>query len=161
MQQIITCTNCGAQNASSQQFCTSCGTRLVKMVPPQLAREAPSPSQATVAESPREALPPQRYQLLGSAATIFKIIGWVVLIGGVLGSIAVALLMSLGALAQLAGLMVSVMGILGLGAVAGAGQVAIVLVGVIVSLLLGLGMLAFADLCNAVRAIEDRSRAQE
>ena len=102
----------------------------------------------------------RKYILLNSAAIIFKIIGWVVLIGGILGSIAVGLLAAGGAMAGLVSLMDKGMALVGVSGVAGAGLAVIVLVGIVGSLLLGLGMLAFAELSSAVMAIDDNIKAQ-
>jgi hypothetical protein len=49
MQQMVTCPNCGSQNASNQQFCVSCGghlgvaTRPLSHVPIVTGVAAPSP----------------------------------------------------------------------------------------------------------------------
>jgi hypothetical protein len=160
MQQVIACANCGAQNASSQQFCAHCGARLVTMAPQQPAWEALAPSQAGMTESLPKALP-QRFQFLGIAAPVFRIIGWVVLVGGSLGSIGVVMLMSQGALGELLGLINHLMKILGLGAVISLAKITMMLAGIIVSLLSGLSMLAFAELCDAIKALEARSQPRE
>ncbi len=102
----------------------------------------------------------RKYILLNSAAIIFKIIGWVVLIGGILGSIVIGLLASQGAMAGLVSFMDKGMALVGVSGVAGAGMAVIVLVGIVCSLLSGLGMLAFAELSSAVIAINDNIRSQ-
>ena len=160
MQQVVACVNCGAPNASGQQFCTSCGSLLVRAAPQQVPPETTATSYTTEAQF-KPAAVPQSFELLRIAAPVFRIVGWVVLAGGVTGSIAMALLMSQGALAQLASLFGDVAGVLGLGAVATAVPLMIIVVGVTSSLLLGLGMLAFADLCTAVGDMEQRSRTNQ
>jgi len=160
MQQVVACVNCGAANASGQQFCTSCGFRLAIAAPQQAPQEMPATSYIAADQVKPEALP-QSFELLRIAAPVFRIVGWVVLAGGVTGSIAVAVLMSQGALAQLASLFGDVAGVLGLGAVAAAVPLMVTVVGVTGSLLLGLGMLAFADLCTAVGDMEERSRVKQ
>ena len=166
MQQVVSCVNCGAPNASDQQFCTSCGARLARAAPQQAPAEthvAPKTTAAHVqpaAQVKPEALP-QSFEMLRIAAPIFRIVGWVVLAGGVVGSIAMALLMSQGALVPLATLLDSVAGVLGLGAVAAAVPMMLIVVGITGSLLLGVGMLAFSDLCTAVGDMEERSRKKQ
>jgi len=158
MQQVVSCANCGAQNASSQQFCAHCGARLVKVAPQQPVWQAPP--QAGVTESLPKT-PPQGFQLLGIAASVFRIIGWVVLVGGSLCSIGIFMLMSQGALAELLELINRLMEILGLGAVISLAKITLMLAGIIASLLSGLGMLAFAELCDAIKQVETRSQPQE
>ncbi|MBM3175746.1 MAG: zinc ribbon domain-containing protein, partial [Chloroflexi bacterium] len=156
----VACANCGAQNNSSQNFCSQCGAPLVKKAPPQPAWEAPAPPQASMTEPLPRALP-QRFQFLGIATPVFRIIGWVVLIGGSLCSIGIFMLMSQGALDGLSGLLNRLMEILGLGAVTSLAKIAMMLAGIIASLLSGLSMLAFAELCEAIKRVEARSQPRE
>ena len=154
MQQMVTCPNCGSQN-TGQQFCTNCGTRLASGEQQQVW-EVPSTPEAPAVT--RGAGQPQKYVLLGAAAIIFKIFGWVVLGGGILGSIAVVVLAAQGAMPELTSLLDSGMGILGVGDIAGAGLAVMVFGGIVGSLLCGLGFLAFAELCSAVLAIDENTR---
>jgi hypothetical protein len=154
MQQMVTCPNCGVQSAG-HQFCTSCGTRLPSAVQQQVWQAQPAPGDQAVV---KEAAPPRRYVLLGVAAIIFRIIGWVVLVGGIIGSIAVAVLAAQGAMEGLKNLLDRGVGILGMEGVTGIGLAVFVFGGVIGSLLCGLGLLAFADLCSAVIAIDEHTR---
>jgi hypothetical protein len=101
---------------------------------------------------------PQKYVLLGAATIIFKIMGWVVLVGGILGSIAIAVAAARGAMPGLVSLLDKGMALVGVSGVAGVGLAVMVLKGIVVSLLLGLGLLAFAELCGAVRAINENVR---
>ncbi len=177
MQQIVNCASCGLQYPAGQRFCTTCGARLPEMVSPP-AWQTPQTQQQVVSQQeqawetpPAPAAPAapavqkvaaasRKYILLSAAAIIFKIIGWVVLIGGILGSIAIGLLASQGAMAGLVSLMDKGMALFGVSGVAGAGLAVIVLVGIGGSLLLGLGMLAFAELSSAVMAIDDNVTTQ-
>jgi hypothetical protein len=147
MQQMVKCPNCGAEGAGSQ-FCTACGTRLPAASQRQVSEPQPAPSARPVA---REAVPPRQYGALRAVATIYKIIGWVVMVGGSLFSIALA-----------------VIGVQGAGEFsefipwgAGLGMVGIAIVGVIVSILCGLFLVAFADLCYVLMDIESNTRPEE
>jgi len=84
-----------------------------------------------------------------------------VLIGGSLCSIGIFMLMSQGALDGLSGLLNRLMEILGLGAVTSLAKIAMMLAGIIASLLSGLSMLAFAELCEAIKRVEARSQPRE
>ena len=156
MQQMVNCPSCGAQS-TGHQFCTNCGTRLPSVSQQQVWET--QPTSASSAERP--AAIPRKYILMGAVATIFKIIGWVVLAGGILGSIGVTVLAAQGAMKELTGLLDRGMAILGVGGIAGIGLAVMVLAGIIGSILFGLGLLAFADLCNAVIAIDENTKAQE
>ena len=155
MQQTGTCPNCGSENAAGQQFCMNCGTRLASGEQQQVWETQPESDSGPVA---RVAAPPQKYVLLRAAAIIFKIIGWVVLGGGILGSLAVAVLAAQGAMPELINLLDRGMEIVGVTGVGGAGLAVMVFGGIIGSLLCGLGSLAFAELCSAVMAIEENTR---
>ncbi|HEX76316.1 MAG TPA: hypothetical protein G4O12_07045 [Dehalococcoidia bacterium] len=97
---------------------------------------------------------PQKHGILSGTAIIFRIVGWVVLVGGSLFSIAMAVMASQG-VAAITGLLNIIPGI---AEVAGAGVAIIALGGIISSLLCGLFLLAFGDLCDAVIDIEKRTR---
>jgi hypothetical protein len=147
MQQMVKCPNCGAESAGLQ-FCTACGAKLPAAVKKQVWEPQPAPSDRPVVG---EAAPPRKYGALGAVATIYKIIGWVVMVGGSLFSIALA-----------------VIGIQGAGEFselipwsAGLGMVGIAIVGVIVSILFGLFLVAFADLCYVLMDIERNTRSKE
>ena len=147
MQQMVKCPNCGMESAGLQ-FCTACGTRLPAASKQQVWEPQPAPSAKPAA---REAAPARKYGTLRAAATICRIIGWVVMVGGSLFSIALA-----------------VIGVQGAGEFsefipggAGLGVVGIAIVGVIVSILYGLFLVAFADLCYVLMDIERNTGAKE
>lgn len=140
------CPRCGALNPG-MQFCTNCGVR--STMPPPQAPTAPS----TMPPPPKkEAGVPRKYGALRAVATIFRIIGWVILIGGSLLSIAAGVLMTTGVtfleeeLPQLN--------------TASTEVIAIALGGIIVSVVYGLLALAFADICSVLMDIEANTRRQ-
>jgi len=182
MQQMFPCANCGSQNSAGQRFCNNCGARLSEIPSPQKAMpqqptQLPQQQIATQQEQlwSTQVVPPagakqakerlatqaRKYVLLGATVIIFKIGGWVVLAGGILSSIAVALLAAQGAMPGLVDLMDRGMAVIGLSGVASAGLLILVLVGIIWSLLVGLGLLAFAELSSAVIAIYESTRGQK
>ena len=181
MQQMLTCANCGSQNSDGQRFCNNCGARLSEIPSPQKAMPQqptqPQQQMATQQEqlwSTQVAPPagaaqakerlttqPRKYVLLGATVIIFKIVGWVVLVGGILSSIAVALLASQGAMPGLVDLVDRGMAVIGVSGVTGAGLALLVVVGIVWSLLLGLGLLAFAELSSAVIAIDESTRGSK
>ena len=104
---------------------------------------------------------PQKHIFLGAATIIFKIFGWVVLGGGILGSVGMAVLAAQGVMPGLPDLLDRGVAILGAGELAGAGLAVMVFAGIIGSLVCGLGFLAFAELCSAVIAIDENTREGE
>ena len=84
-----------------------------------------------------------------------------VLVGGILGSIAIAVIIAQGAMPELSNFLDRGMGIIGISGIPGAGVAAVTFGGIVGSLLCGLGMLAFSDLCNVVIAIEESTKSQE
>lgn len=147
MQQVVTCPNCGGRSAG-HPFCTSCGARLSAGGQQQVGGAQPAPSAPVVT---RAAAPPRRYAALKATATIYRIIGWVVMIGGSLFSIALAVIAAQGT-EGLKQFMPWGTGI---------GMVGIAIVGVIASVLYGLFLLAFADLCYVLMDIEGNTRSKE
>jgi len=147
MQQMVKCPNCGRECAGLQ-FCTACGTRLPAASKQQVREPQPAPSGRPMA---REAAPSRKYGALRAVAIIYKIIGWVVMIGGALFSIALAVIGTQGAgefsefIPWDAGLEI----------------VGIAVVGVVVSILGGLFLVAFADLCYVLMDVERNIRAKE
>src|SRR4030042_1157149 len=122
-QQVVRCPHCGADSAGPQ-FCTTCGERLPTAIP-QPVREPQT--EASVKPAVKETVPAGKYGALKAAATVYRIIGWVVMIGGSLFSIALAVL-ALGASGTLTELVPLS---------AGLGTLGIALVGLITSILVG------------------------
>lgn len=149
MEQVITCPGCGAQSMGNQ-FCTVCGTRL----PAASQTEVWAPQPASVVEPATieiAAVPIRKYGALRAVATVYRIIGWVVMLGGTLFSIALAVIAAQG--------MEELVAFIPLGA--GLGVVGIAVVGVVVSILFGLFLIAFADLCCVLVDIEGNTRSEE
>jgi hypothetical protein len=88
---------------------------------------------------------PQRRGILSAAAVIFQIFGWIILVFGILSSIALAVFASIGG---------SFMSTIGLGAFGGVAAIGAAIGGIVASLLYGFGFLAFAEICYAIRNIE-------
>jgi hypothetical protein len=99
----------------------------------------------------KEAAATGKYGVLRAVATIYRIIGWVVMIGGSLFSIALAVLAfsGSGTLSDIVPLS------------AGMGTVGIAIVGLIASILSGLFLVAFADVCYVLIDIERNTRSKE
>jgi uncharacterized integral membrane protein len=115
---------------------------------PQPVQE-PQPA-ASARPAVKETAPTGKYGALKAAATIYRIIGWVVMIGGSLFSIALAVL-ALGASRTLTEI---------LPLSAGLGTLGIAIVGLITSVLVGLFLIAFADLCHVLVDIETNTRSK-
>ena len=148
MQQVVTCSGCGAQSEGNQ-FCTVCGTRLSIASQQQVLEPQPAPTAA--APKAREAVPAGKYGALRAVATVYRIIGWVVMVGGTLFSIALAVIAAQG--------MEELVDFIPLGT--GIGMVGIAVVGVVVSILFGLFLIAFADLCCVLIDVEGNTRSKE
>ncbi|MBM3142006.1 MAG: hypothetical protein FJ005_03015 [Chloroflexi bacterium] len=149
MRQMGKCPNCGTQSAGLQ-FCTTCGMRLPAASQQQVWEPQPTPGAKPTA---REA-PTRKYGALRAVAIIYNIIGWVICVGGSLLSIAAAV-MAAQDVAFLKDLVPEVAG------AAGVGAAVIAVGGVVVSVLCGLFLVAFADLCNVAIDIEQNTRLQE
>jgi hypothetical protein len=146
-QQIIRCPHCG-RDSSGPQFCTICGERLPVVVVQQPVGETQLVAPAGAAA--KETAPSGKYGALRAVATVYRIIGWVVMVGGSLFSIALGV-MALGATGALTDF---------LPLSAGLGTVGIAVVGLIASVLSGLFLLAFADVCYVVIDIEKNTRPE-
>jgi len=103
---------------------------------------------APVKPAVKEAATSVKYGALKAVATVYRIIGWVLMIGGSLFSIALAVLAlsGTGALADFIPLS------------AGMGTVGIAIAGITVSILSGLFLVAFADVCYVLIDIEKNTR---
>lgn len=153
MQQVVTCSGCGAQSEGNQ-FCTVCGTRLSIPSQQQVLEPQPAPTAAAptaAAPKVREAVPAGKYGALRAVATVYRIIGWVVMVGGTLFSIALAVIAAQG-MEELVDFIPLRTGI---------GMVGIAVVGVVVSILFGLFLIAFADLCCVLIDVEGNTRSKE
>ncbi|MGA7678391.1 MAG: hypothetical protein WCA51_08505 [Dehalococcoidia bacterium] len=148
MQQVVTCPGCGAQSVGDQ-FCTVCGTRLPIAAKQEVLEPEPAP--AAAAPTAREAVPARKYGALRAVATVYRIIGWVVMVGGTLFSIALAVIAVQGAGEFSKFIPWGV----------GMGTAGIAAAGVVVSILFGLFLVAFADLCYVLIAIESNTRSKE
>jgi hypothetical protein len=148
MQQLATrCPHCGADSAGPQ-FCTTCGERLPGAVSQPVLEAQPATSAKPAV---RVAAPSGKYGALRTAATVYRIIGWVVMIGGSLFSIALAVI-ALGA----SGALAEIVPLSG-----GLGTLGIAILGLVTSVLSGLFLIAFADLCYVIVDIERNTRSKE
>jgi predicted RNA-binding Zn-ribbon protein involved in translation (DUF1610 family)/uncharacterized integral membrane protein len=141
------CPQCGAPNLG-MQFCTNCGTRLARIPTPQ----APTTRHAVAAAPTAKAKVARKYGALRALATVCRIIGWLILVGGSLISIAAAVLIAAGT--TLVEQQLPQISTWGMGALATA------IGGIILSVLYGLLALAFADLCWVLMDIEANTRQQ-
>lgn len=146
---MVACPNCGAQS-TGHPFCTTCGTKLPAISQQQVSEAQPMPD---VRPAARKA-PSPKYGVLRAVAIIYTIIGWVICVGGSVLSIAAAVMTAQG-VTFLENLVPEVAGSTWIGVVIiGVG-------GVVVSVLGGLFLLAFAELCDVTIDIEQRTRSQE
>lgn len=114
---------------------------------------APGPAAAQVDEKLTRkdyVMKPRRRWILSVAAVIFQIFGWIILVGGCLASIAMAIYAGLGGGFQPL--------IPGVGTITGITVIYWAIGGIIASLIYGFGFLAFAELCYAVANIEKSIR---
>lgn len=142
-QQIVRCPHCGNESAGPQ-FCTTCGERLPIAIPQPAQDTQPVAPPVPEVKKPITSL---KFGALRAVATVYRIIGWVVMIGGSLFSIALAI-MSVGASGALTDFL----------PVTGLGTVAIAIVALIASILAGLFLVAFADVCYVLIDIEQNTR---
>ena len=152
--QTNACPTCGLPISPGQQFCGSCGTKLaaVEQQPPPETQPTPTQSISQNATAAAEASPatvatkqattPRRRGILNAAAIVFQIFGWIILVFGILASIAMAVFAAMGG-----SLMPAIPGMATLG---GLSAIGIAIGGIVISLLYGLGFLAFAEICYAV-----------
>ena len=151
------CLTCGSAFSPGQQFCGVCGTNLasVSQQPPQMAQAqnaanirgtAPLAGVGATQVAGAGAVPakkerrPRGYGILVTTATIFQIFGWIVLVFGIVSSIFIGIWPLIG------GEVKSLIPGVTFDAVT---VILLALGGIITSLLYGLGMLAFAEICNA------------
>lgn len=145
----VVCPNCGAPSLG-MQFCTNCGIRLTTQPPPPQAPSAPVAEAAPVAR--KEVKAARKYAALRVITTIYRVLGWILLIGGSLLSIAAGIVMGTGT--ELLGQNLPQFSLTGTEAIVAA------VGGVILSVLTGLVALAFADVCSVLMDIEANTRVQ-
>jgi hypothetical protein len=131
------------------QFCTVCGTRLPIATKQEVLE--PEPTTAVAEPKAREAVPARKYGALRVTAMVYRIIGWVIMVGGALFSIALAVISVQGAGEFSKFIPWSV----------GMGTAGIAVVGIVISILFGLFLIAFADLCYLLIDIESNTRFKE
>jgi hypothetical protein len=139
--------------ASAQERATISGVAPSAAIPPSAVNQAPEMYQsqpieqemafASRSEPMMSKTEPfrRKYNILRVAAVIFQIFGWIVLVGGILASIAMAVFAGMGG---------SFITLLGGQNLAGMTAIGIALGGIVFSLLYGFGLLAFAGICNAI-----------
>ena len=159
-QQKATCPTCSSPIAPGQQFCGVCGTNLANvsqqqppMAPPLPATGTmPRGAPTTVTGAPPGTPPastaarPRKHRILSTAAVIYQIVGWIVLVFGILVSIAMAVFAGIG------GSLMSV--IPGIGPLGGSAAIGVAIGGIIASLICGFGYLAFAEICYTLIDID-------
>lgn len=140
------CPYCGSQSVG-YRFCTSCGARLPDAGQQQTWATQP----AAAAAAPMEIPPPRKYGVLRIVSSVYRIIGWVVMVGGTLFSVGLVIIAAQGdgVLQDFIPLSSAV------------GLVGIAVAGAVASILYGLFMLAFADLCSLLLDIEQNTRRTE
>ena len=97
---------------------------------------------ASAPPAAKQATTSRRRGILSAAAIIFQIFGWIILVFGILASIAVAVFASIG------GSLTSA--VPGMGTMGGTAVIGMAIGGIVASLLYGFGFLAFAEMCYAV-----------
>jgi hypothetical protein len=152
------CPTCGSPFSPGQVFCGTCGTNLAGISQPQPQmtqqaqgtnfRGAPSMAGAGVTQTTsaaaipakKEVKQPRRNGVLVTAATIFQIFGWIVLVFGIISSVFFGIWPLLGGEVKslIPGITFDAITIIGMA-----------FCGIIASLLYGFGMLAFAEICYA------------
>jgi hypothetical protein len=120
------------------------GSTPVATAAPATTESTPAAQPETETEEVKEkAAVRSKYGLLRFAAIVFQVLGWIILVGGIAGTLYVALSgMDTGFAWRYA-------------------RIAILVGGIIVSLITGLTYLAYAELFKAVVNIEKNTRGQE
>ncbi len=168
-QKTPTCPTCGTQVVPGQQFCGTCGTNLASLSPQQapMAQAVPTAAAtprgaptmvagaptvpATAPAAPAAAAKPvmarpRKHRILTIAAVIFQIVGWIVLVFGILVSLFVGVWTGLGGGIQSL--------IPGMGTLGGTAAIGMAIGGIIASLICGFGYLAFAEICYTLIDID-------
>jgi hypothetical protein len=154
------CPNCGSALAPGQQFCGTCGTKLAvaSQQAPLMAQPGTTMPRGTAmaggvtpvtiggAPAAKKITTPPKRGILSTAAIVFQILGWIILVGGILISIGIAVFAGMGGAIMSA--------VPGMGTMEGITAIIMAIIGIVISLLYGLGFLAFAEICYAIRDIE-------
>jgi hypothetical protein len=139
--------------AAAKESATMDETGQSTTIPPSAASESPplyesqpiepEPYYAGRGEQMMNRAEPSRkkYTILRIAAVIFQIFGWIVLVGGIAASIAMAVFAGIGG---------SFETVIGGQALIGWAAIGVAIGGIIASVLYGFGFLAFAAICNAI-----------
>lgn len=143
------CPQCGTPSLG-MQFCINCGIRLT--APPPQPQPPPAPTLEAAPVEKKEIKVSRKYAALRVITTVYRILGWTLLVGGSLLSIAAGVVMSVGT--GFTGQSLSWLSLAGTEAIAAA------VGGTILSVLSGLLALAFADVCSVLMDIEANTRLQ-
>jgi RNA polymerase subunit RPABC4/transcription elongation factor Spt4 len=163
-----TCPGCGSVISPDQRYCGVCGAQLNGISEPPPPQSKPAPLSEPPAPIPQSKpieeekapvvtkeiklettvvsrAPAVKYGMLNFAVIIFRIVGWVLLIGGCLGSIAIIVFALLGGGFQPL--------IPGWDTLTGDLAVGLGIGSFVVSFVYGLAFIAFAELCRVVAGI--------
>ena len=146
MQQMVKCPSCGKESAGPQ-FCTTCGARLPVVSQQEVLAPQPEP---VAKPTPRKAAPTTKYGALRAVATVYRIIGWVLMVGGTIFSIALAVIAARGVEEFSEFIPWST----------APEVVGVAIAGVVGSILLGLFLIAFSGLCYVLMDIEKNTRSE-
>ena len=148
------CPKCGLMNADDRVVCTNCGVVLPAMAPQQgvpnpvgpYPAQAPTPVYAPYQPAPVPVEPKKRYSALRTVSTIFSVLAWIGLIGGILTGIFGGIAMSAGFDSGFS----NGMGVFGI--------ILGILVGAIMGLLSFLMFKVYAELINVAIDVEENTR---
>lgn len=165
------CPNCNAPVSPGQRFCGICGTsftsggepvKLARQQPKKEMKEVPvtrpkttepAVSTAVAVETKKRASDTPResnYGFLRGASILFQIIGWIVLVGGVISSIGMIVFALLGGGFQPI--------IQGLGNIVGGTAIIVGAALLVFSIIYGIAFLAFGQLCSTVIEIAKNTK---
>jgi DNA-directed RNA polymerase subunit RPC12/RpoP len=165
------CPGCGSPITTNQRYCGVCGTQLSGVAQAQAKTAQHEPSVVaqpkTVTDEKASAVskqtkpeksavsktPAVRYGLLNFCVIIFRIVGWILLAGGCLGSIAVIVFAIIGGGFQTI--------IPGMGTLTGDSAVWLGVGCLIFSFVYGLAFIAFAELCRVVTVIASNTSGKK
>jgi len=162
--QGVKCPNCASQINPGQQFCGTCGDRISGIIKPsslvmnemavqKLDVYSVPPLKENVPTTRIKRIPQKReltrpgHGMLMAGAIIFQVLGWIILIGGCLGSVALIVLSVMGGGFKL---------LLGGGDIVGTPAMIIGMVCLVVSFISGFGLIVVANLIYNVVDIAKR-----